>query len=181
MRRILIALAIALPISVFSQSPKDAKEVADKSKIEDFIAQSGSLLKKQFIPAGKVKQLEVSTLLLTDVLMKSTIRGVKMEASISKSYGVTTKSCFLDEDEIDGFLNAGKYLLETATSANDEGSLEFHFTSRSGVQSGVFKDRKDNWNYFVRVEKYDGDSIVFLKKDEFTALLDLVRAAKAKF
>ncbi|NML23381.1 hypothetical protein HHL16_21050 [Pseudoflavitalea sp. G-6-1-2] len=155
------------------QSPKE-KESTEKSKLEAFSLKTGSLIKKEFKTLGTVKKVEIKTLILTDVLSDSKISGIKLETSVYKSYGSTTKSCFLDSDEIEAFLKSANYLMSSIGSPGELYS-EFQFTSRDGFQAGCYKE-KDIWKYFIKLEKYDGDSYVFLDKDDFQKLIDTIQS-----
>lgn len=179
---ILVAHVIALAIAVAacSQTPKDVKavkEVLEKSKIEAFSLKTGSLIKKEFINLGKAKGVEVSKLIITDISTNTSITGVKLEAYVTKTYGGDNKSCFLDADEIEAFLKSGKYLAKLAPS--DSGNyIELQFTSRDGFQAGAFFEKKGDWRYFLKLERYDSDSYVFLEKTDFQKLYDLLATFK---
>jgi hypothetical protein len=83
----------------------------------------------------------------------------------------------LDVDEVDGLLKCGKYLLESLKNA--ENYVEYQFTSRDGFQAGAYQDKTD-WRYFLKLEKYDSDSYVFLDRDEFEKLIEMISNAKGK-
>lgn len=154
-------------------NPKE-KDPADKSKLEAFSLKTGSLIKKEFKPLGTIKKVEVQDLTLTDVLSNTKVSGIKLETTVSRSYSTDTKSCFLDADEIESFLKSANYLIN---SINQPAELytEFQFTSRDGFQAGCYKN-KNEWNYFIKLEKYGEDSYVFLAVDEFKKLVELIKA-----
>lgn len=178
-----LAIAFAIVVVACSQTQKDIKEVTpvkdvpEKSKIETFSLKTGSLFKKEFINIGKAKQVEVSKLILTNISTNSSITGVKLETYVTKTYGGSTKSCFLDADEIEAFLKAAKYLAELSPSTSGN-YIELQFTSRDGFQAGAYFDKKYNWKYFLKLERYDGDSYVFLERADFQKLHDLLATFK---
>jgi len=53
------------------------------------------------------------------------------------------------------------------------------FKSRGGFEAGCFWS-KASWSTYLKLEKYDKDSYVFLNKEDFPALLALLEQAKAK-
>lgn len=170
-------LAVVISTSGHAQSAREVKEPAEKSKIETFSLKTGSLIKKEFTTIGSVKRIEVKKLVLTDILSNSTLSGVKMETAISKTYGTSTTSCFLDSDEVDAFIKSGKYLLSPpANTANNY--VELQFTSRGGFQAGAYLDKAGSWKYFIKLERFDSDSYVFLDRDDFERLSELVGRSK---
>lgn len=126
---------------------------------------------------GSVKRVEIKKLALTDVLTNSSLSGVKLETSISKTYGTTTEACFLDADEVDAFIKSAKFLLTPPATGADI-YVELQFTSRGGFQSGAFSDKSGNWKYFIKLDQFDRDSYVFLDKYEFERLSELVMRSK---
>jgi len=177
---LLFATFIAfMPLTLLSQGAKEVKEVSEKSKIENFSLKTGSLIKKDFLEIGTVKGVEVQIVILSDILANTKLSGIKLMASVYKSYGSSDKSCFLDVDEVEAFVKSGKYLSESLNEKADN-YIEYQFTSRDGFQAGAYSDKKDSWKYYLKLEKYDSDSYVFMNKDDFQKLIELVNSAKAK-
>ena len=54
---------------------------------------------------------------------------------------------------------------------------EVTYRSRGGFEAGCYWSKGD-WATYLKLEKYDGKSYVFLKKDDFLALLALLEKAK---
>jgi hypothetical protein len=181
MKRYLFCIVIIIiSHKSYCQESKNVQESHEKSKVETFSLKTGSLIKKEFIEVGTIKKVEIKSLKITDMLAKTSISGIKLETDIYKSYGNTTKSCFLDSDEIDGFIKSGKLLIEALATGNTTNYTEFQFTSRDGFQAGAFSNDKGNWSFFLKLEKFDSDSYVFLNKEEFEKILSTVEDAKAK-
>lgn len=168
---LLIALVMATGAS--AQTPKEVKEAAEKSKIETFSLKTGSLIKKELVTVGTTKRVEVSKLIITDITTNTSISGIKLETYVDKTYGGSTKSCFLDTDEIEAFLKAAKYLAELAPSTSGN-YTELQFTSRDGFQAGAYFDKKKSWKYFLKLERYDNESFVLMEKEDFQKLHDLL-------
>lgn len=176
MKQVLILLMLFVFTSAYSQVKPPEK--TEKSKLETFTLKTGSLIKKDFITIGTAGKVEVTVLKLSDLVASSNISGIKLETSIYKSYGSSTKSCFLDSDEIDGLVKSGNLLLSTLNQSTDT-YTEYVFTSRDGFQAGAYQSKKE-WKYFLKLEKYDSDSNVWLEKQDFQKLIDLLTEAKAK-
>lgn len=178
MKQFLISLFF-VPLISFSQTT-EKKNDQTKSKLEVFSLKTGSLIKKEFIDIGEVKKVEIKNLIITDLLTKTEVKGIKMETSVYKSYGSTTKSCFLDADEIDGFIKSGKLLLQELATSKTDNYTEYQFTSRDGFQSGAYISDKKEWKYFLKLDEYDSDSYVWLSKDDFEKMMNAIESAKAK-
>lgn len=176
MKPTILLICLFASTSLFSQATKQPQEPQEKSKIETFALKTGSLFKKEFTDLGTVKRVEVQKLTITDVLTNAAMTGVHLKTTIQKSYGSATASCFLDTDEIDGFLKSAKFL-EALPAANDS-YQEYQFTSRDGFQAGAYSDKKAGWKYFLKLERFDSDSYVFLDKDDFKKLSDMVSGLK---
>lgn len=169
-------ITIILSYSLFCQVKPT--ENSEKSKLEAFTLKTGSLIKKEFITIGTAGKVEVTVLKIEDLVANSKISGLKLESSFYKSYGTSTKSCFLDSDEIDGLVKSGNLLLSTL-SQPVETYTEYVFTSRDGFQAGAYQSKKE-WKYFLKLEKYDSDANVWLEKEDFKKLIDLISQAKEK-
>lgn len=161
------------------QTAKTSEKAGERSKVESFSLKTGSLIKKVFFDIGTAKGIEIKVLHLTDLLSNIKLSGIKLETSVTKSYGSTEKSCFLDFDEIDALLKSAKLLIESLKSSEDVYS-EYLFTSRDGFQAGAFSDRKEGWSYFLKLERYDNDSYIFMNKSDFQKMMDLISQAKSK-
>jgi len=163
---------LLFPALTYAQASKETKEIQEKSKIENFSLKKGSLIKKDFATLGYIKKVEVQTLKLTDVLSGVTVSGIKLKTS-----GHFEKTCFLDADEIEGFVKSGKYLLKSLKPSDNY--VEYQFTSRDGFQAGACQ-HKNEWSYFLKMEKSDNDSYIFLEQEDFEKLVAMVAKAKVK-
>jgi len=56
---------------------------------------------------------------------------------------------------------------------------EVNFRSRSGFSAGCFS-KKDSWSAYMKLERYDSDSYVWMNKDDLSKLLALMEQAKSK-
>lgn len=178
MKRFNLLLVAVVMYSFTSAQNKTAQSNEEKSKLETITLKTGALLKKEFIDAGTAGRVSVSILKITDFSTSTTTSGIKLEATVAKSYGTDTKSCFLDADEIDGLIKSGNHLL-TNLSDQSENYTEYIFKSRDGFQAGAFQSKKE-WKYFIQLDKYDSNSNVYMSKDDFKKMIDLIIAAKAK-
>jgi hypothetical protein len=177
MKSTLLFLSVALFSTLVSGQIKPP-EKTEKSKLETFTLKTGSLIKKEFVLIGNAGKVEVTVLKLSDMVANTSISGIKLESSVYKSYGSSTKSCFLDSDEIDGLIKSGNLLLSSLDQPVDN-YTEYVFTSRDGFQAGAYQSKKE-WKYFLKLEKYDSDSNVWMEKQDFQKLIDLIGQAKTK-
>jgi len=160
--------------SCLSQAAEPKAETK-KSNLEEFYSQTGTLIKKEYHRLGKASGVEISAVTITNTGNQKLIKGIRLETSIQKSYGSSSKIAFLDSDEIEGFIKSANLLQElNEVNSND---TEYQYESRSGFQSGAFTS-KDKWKYFLKLDKYDSDSYVFLERDNFQKLLDIISQYK---
>lgn len=163
----------------YSQTSQQNQLNSEKSKLETFSLKTGSLIKKEFQDVGTVKKVEIQYLKITDILSKTNVTGIKLETTVSKSYGVSTVSCFLDLDEVDAFVKSGKLLIESLAGGQPQEYTEFQFTSRDGFQAGAYTSEGE-WKYFLKLKRYDSDSYIFLTKNDFTEIIKTIESAKIK-
>ena len=94
-------------------------------------------------------------------------------------YSTDTKSALLDADEIDGLIKSVKIMQEKIFPSLTSNYTEVSFKSRGGFDAGCYWS-KGNWSTYLKLEKYDKDSYVFLDKEDFQILLKLLEQAKAR-
>lgn len=168
--------------SILTAAYSQEKTTTAKSNLESFSEISGSFSKKEFTNIGKTKSIVVQTLVVTDMITKKALKGIKLSGFAYASYGSSEKSAFLDEDEIENFLKAisfiGANVFNSAIPAND---VEYNFYGRSGFSAGAFNDSKGKWNSYVKLEKYDSKSFFSMTPEDFAQLADLITKAKANF
>jgi hypothetical protein len=179
MKRSLLSFAfIALFMSLaYGQTQPKEREL---SNIEKFSAKSGTLIEKKFIDIGSVKSVKVRVLRLTDLVSNARMSGVRLEYEHSGRLGSDTKIAFLDPDEVDGLLKSIDVLKSKVFISNPDSYTEVEFNSRGGFEAGGFFS-KGEWATFLKLERFDRDSFVFLKPEDFDVLKDLLQQAKAKF
>lgn len=160
---------------------QDVPKEQAQSQAEEFSSQAGTLMQKEYVEVGSVKGLKVRALKMTDLLTKKSVTALRFEYEYRSSIGTDTKIAVIDKDEVAALetsLTMMKANVMTATMTN---YTEVTFSSRSGFQAGCYNEAgKADWTPFVKVEKYDGKSYVFLKAEDIDALLQLVQTAKAQ-
>jgi len=180
----LVAASSLWTSNAIAQAAPVVKPAAEKEKsnIELLSERSGTLLQRTYSDVGTVKSLQLQTLALTDLVNQKTVSGVVLEAYVAASYGGDTKRAFLDADELDGLLKAMGYISEQLLPKPvPTNYTEVSFTSRSGMSAGVYSDsKKGKWNAYVKLEKYDSRSTVFLTAEELIKLRDVLNQAKSK-
>ncbi|WP_126972887.1 hypothetical protein [Gynurincola endophyticus] len=171
MKYLIFAILILVSTNIYSQE----KTTSDKSKIQNFSLKTGSMIQKEFFPLGSVKKISIDKLVLTDVLTKVKLTGVKIKTSVVKSYSTSESSCFLDLDEIEEIIKSSNFVLKM--DAPGEIYTEFQFTSKEGFKAGSFSS-KGEWAYFIQLDKYSNDSLVFMSKGEFEQFIAVLKSVK---
>lgn len=159
-----------------AQSPPVDRE---QSNIEKFSAKSGALIERQFIDVGNLKGVKVQLLVITDMLSNTKVTGLRLEYAVSSRYSSDTKATFLDQDELDGLIKSINILKTKVFNTTRDSYPEIIFRSRSGFEAGgYFNDGK--WKTFMKLERFDKDSYVFLQPEDFDVLAELLQQAKQK-
>lgn len=175
----LTSIIIGLLLSCFAYS--QAKIEKQTTAAEQFSATAGTLIEKQFVDIGKVKGVSVQIMKIKDLNTGVSKTALRFEYDYKSSYTSDTKVATLDLDEIDGLLKSMTNLKTTVFSSTRDVYTEVTFRSRTGFEAGAYYDvDKAKWVAYVKLEKFDGNSEVFLNTDDFTSMLSLVEQAKAK-
>lgn len=162
---------------VFSQE----KVEKQTTQAEQFSATAGTLIEKQFIDIGKVKGVTVQVIKFKDLNNGTSKSALRFEYEYKSSYSSDTKIATLDLDEIDGLIKSITNLKSSVFSSTRDVYTEVTFTSRTGFKAGAYYDvDKAKWVTFVKLEKFDSNSQVFLTTEDFATLQNLVEQAKAK-
>lgn len=169
-KTLLLASGLLLSLSGFSQNEKVQLK---KSNLETFSEQSGTFSKKQFITLGKVNNVTISIIKITDLITQKGISGIKFSGYIIGGNG-NEKTAFIDKDEVTNFLKAVSYInekvFETPSPTNSE---EYNYYSRSSFSGGAFSSGKD-WKGYLSLDNYS-ESTFFFKKDDFKKIAVLIQ------
>lgn len=177
MKKLLCISMAIVAIACYSQQAKENT----LTNAELFSSKAGTLIERQFIDVGKVKDILVRVLIYKDLNSNVSQSALRFEYVYSTSYTVSTKIAALDVDEIDGLIKSIKNIQNNVFSTTRDVYTEITFRSKTGFEAGAYYNTdKNKWSTYVQLEKYDTKSMVFLTIDEFNALVDLIIQAKAK-
>ncbi len=177
MKRILLfSLLIVSAIQLNAQAASKEKE---QSNAEIFSAKSGALMQKEFIDLDKVKSCEIQVIHFTDLISGSKESGLKFSMDVASSYSTDTKSAMLDSDEIEGLMKSIKLIQEKVLVTTPSTYTEVYYRSRSGFEAGCFTS-KGSWSCYLKLEKYDSKSYVWINAEELTNLYTILEQAKLK-
>ena len=179
MKKLTLILAfIGMTTMIFSQQVAKAKE-QEVSNAEKFSERAGSLVQKEFIEIGTLKKCDIQVAMFTDLISGQKSSAVRFEYDYKSSYSSDTKVAMLDQDEIDGLMKSIKIIQDKILPTSATNYTEVNFRSRSGFAAGCFS-KKNTWTTYMKLEKFDSNSYVFMDKDDLTQLLSLLQQAKTK-
>jgi hypothetical protein len=171
-----LAMVIFLLTSTISIAQTKDQEL---SNAEKFSAKAGALIQKEFVEIGSVKDAKISVIYFTDLITSTKQSALKFEYESTGKYSSSTKAAVLDADEVDGLIKSIKIIQEKIFPSTATNYTEVSFKSRGGFDAGCYWS-KGSWSTYLKLEKYDKDSYVFLGKDDFPTLLELLEQAKTK-
>jgi len=167
------SLIIGLLMTSFAFSQEKIEK--QTTQAEQFSATSGTLIEKQFIDIGKFKGVTVQVIKFKDLNDETSKSALRFEYEYKSSYSSDTKIATLDLDEIDGLIKSINNLKTAVFSSIREVYTEVTFTSRTGFKAGAYYDvDKAKWVTFIKLEKFDNDSQLFLTTEDFATMLNLV-------
>ncbi|WP_321281392.1 hypothetical protein [Marinifilum fragile] len=175
MKKLLFVLTAILVFNLsYGQTSTKEKEL---SNAEKFSSKSGTLIEKEFIDVGTLKKAEIKIIHYSDLISNESVSALRFEYEVAGNYSSDTKIASLDADEIDGLIKSIKMIQEKVFASTPTNYTEVTFQSRGGFEAGCYWSNGD-WATYLKLEKYDGKSYVFLKKDDFPKLLSLIEKAK---
>lgn len=177
--RTIIALITSILFSTVSIAQIDKEKEIERSNIEKFSNRSGVLIQKEFEDIGSIKKCQVQIAVFTDLISNQVTKGVRFEYEYKNSYTSDTKLALLDEDEISSFITSLTLIKEKVLPSSPTNYTEVSYKSRSGFEGGCFKS-KNSWSIYIKLEKYDSNSYVFMDQQDIDTLLDLMKLAKSK-
>lgn len=175
MKKLLVVL-ISIMTFTASYGQTNTKE-KEQSNAEKFSSKSGTLIEKEFVDVGTLKKVEIKVIHYTDLISNESVSALRFEYEVTGSYSSDTKIASLDADEIDGLIKSIKMMQESVFTSTPTNYTEVTYQSRGGFEAGCYWSKGD-WSTYLKLEKYDGKSYVFLKKDDFPELLKLLEKAK---
>lgn len=170
----IILLLFCINSSAFSQKEKEL------SNAESFSLKSGGLIQKEFVDLATIKGVKFQAMTITDLLTENKTKALRIEMSITKSYGSAEKTAVLDADEVEGFLKSMRLIESKILNTTVQSYTEIEYKARGGFKGGCFSDAKKGWSFFIKLDKFDSDSYLFLKKEEVPELIKIFDSAKDK-
>ena len=176
-KNLIIAAAVCLfSLEIYAQAPTKEKE---QSNAEAFSARAGTLMQKEFIEIGTVKKAKVQVVYYTDLISNIKKSALKFEYDFVSSYSTDTKVAVLDLDEIDGLMKSIKLMQDKVMLTIPANYTEVYYRSRGGFEGGCFTS-KGAWSCYLKLEKYDSNSYVWLESADLTTLYRMLEQSKAK-
>jgi len=171
--------AISVCLSLISVGQDVAKDA--KSKAQEFSSSSGKLIEKEWARLGAIKDMKVSAVRYRDLITANSVSAMRIEMDVKDKYTTDTKIAEVDKDEIDGLLKSLDIIKREVSTTKRERYTEIVFTSRTGFQAGCYyEDQKGVWSVFVKIERFDKDSYVFMTPEDLDGLILLVKGALAQ-
>jgi hypothetical protein len=163
--------------TIMAQQTKS--KVEESSNAEKFSVREGSLIQKEFIEIGDIKKCDIKVVHYTDLTSGQKTSAVKFQYEYKSSYSTDTKAAFIDVDELEGLIKSIKLIQDKIFPAIPANYTEVSFRSRDGFEAGCYS-KKDSWSSYMKLERFDSNSYVFMDKEDLSKLLSLLEQAKAK-
>lgn len=171
-----IIVLLVLSSYSFAQTNKIEKTLTNA---EEFAAKSGSLIERVFKDVGKIESVKIKVVTFTDLISNKTLPSLRFEKESYSSYSKSTdtKIASLDKDEVDGLIKSLEIMKNDIVTQSRENYTEVTFRSRGGFEAGCFS-KKNNWEVYLKLEKYDSKSYQFFKINKLASLIELIKQAK---
>ncbi len=163
----------------FSANAQDQTKEKELSNAEVFSAKAGTLMQKEFVDVGVLKKCKIMVVYFTDLISNNKQSALKFEYEYVSSYSNDTKAALLDPDEVDGLMKSIKIMQDKVFPTAPTNYTEVYYQSRGGFEGGCFMS-KNTWSTYLKLEKYDDKSFVWLNIDDLATLYTYLEQAKAK-
>ncbi|MDD3685149.1 MAG: hypothetical protein PHE56_00145 [Bacteroidales bacterium] len=177
MKKIIYSFLLTLLcIGLNAQTSTKEKEL---SNAEVFSAKAGTLMQKEFIEIGTLKKCKIQVVYFTDLISSTKQSALKFEYEYVSSYTTDTKAALLDPDEVDGLMKSIKLMQDKVFPTTPTNYTEVYYRSRGGFEGGCFTS-KGTWSTYLKLEKFDGKSYVWLNIEDLSTLYTYLEQAKLK-
>ncbi len=130
---------------------------------------------------GKWLLLTVQVMVLKDLINASKTSAVRFSAVTGSGYSAGTKLGSVDADELDGLIKSIKLIQSSLLTSTHANYTEVSFTSRGGFEAGCYYSQdKKKWSAYLKLSRFDSNSMVFMSPEELVQVLTLLEQAKAR-
>jgi len=167
--------------TVMTFAQEKASEPESKSKAVEFMASSGTCLKKEFYDLESVKttyMLVTSTLKCQVLVMTNIVSGGKMGClRLQTEDKYSTYIGTLDYDEIEACIQSLTYINETLLPSKPDVYTECEYKTKDGVKFGAYYGSNE-WKAYVYTKGYTSKSAIFCKKENIETIISILSTAK---
>lgn len=180
MKKIILSIALVLPMLVFAQAP-EATKPAPSTKLEAFSGRTGIVVVKGYSELGGVAGLggrvNISAREFRDASNpKVTVYGVAFEVKESGRLERENTS-FIDEDEIEALIRGLDYIQKINRSVTTMGSFEAQYRTKGDFSATVFSSSDSSISVALSSGRI-GRTNVYLKLHDLERVRALVEEAK---
>ena len=157
MRRLLILVLVAVTSSLTLSAPPENDET---TKLESFLANTGTLVAKRFHDVGTIKDAgqsrlpicEVTAIVLTSPGTEAAVKGLQVEVGKGRA--------FLDQEEIADLISAIEYMIThknqlLSQAGNDH--IEIVYSTKGNLLVGYYKS-KDADTEFIKAGRIGAET-----------------------
>lgn len=175
---LLILLGLVLSFSCYAQDTDDDKS---KSVALEFLSNSGSLMRKEFIELGKIKGVKCQVLIITNVVTNKKVGCLRLETQYYSSASRSSDSYIgtLDYDEIDACIKSVKYIRDELLSTTPANYTEVEYKTNDNLKIGAFfSEDKSKWSAYVQTKGHTTRSLEFFNPENLTPFIEMFEKAK---
>ncbi len=167
-----------MPLNAISQQ----KIEAELSNAEKFSTKSGTLFQKEFVTIGPIvagRNIgEMKVVHYTDLMTNESLSSLRISCDVQGKYTSDTKIGTLDKDEVDGLIKSFKIIMDRILVNTPSVYTEISFSARSGYSAGCYYSNQE-WSVYMKLEKYDGDSYLWMKVTDLPSYVKMLEEARS--
>ena len=175
-----VMIALWSPIA-WAQQASDQVGVEQRTKLETFQAQTGTVVIKGYSEVGSVSALgvvAVDSMEFTDAATGQKVSGVVIEITESGRLENSDRS-FIDYDEVDSLLAGLDYISKATPDVTELGQFEATYKTKGNFSATTFNNGRGEISAAVKCG-YVRAASAYLSLEQLTQLRGLILSAKQK-
>ena len=146
-----------------------------KSEYNIFNNKKETLLEKQIVNIGKIRDLNFQKITLKDNKDNSSASVLGIMTFFENFDSISKRTITLDKEEVK-LLISNLQTLEQKTTAKPNLETKYKYTTKNNIEIGsTFETSSNSWVYFLRLPNYNLQNAVSLTKDEFKELQNILK------
>ncbi|RYY33280.1 MAG: hypothetical protein EOP46_16875 [Sphingobacteriaceae bacterium] len=184
MKKIVLIPMVLLCLVLAANAQNLTINTASNCKLAKIMTSPESTIQKDFRKIKKIKSLLFEAVMVTNLNTTFTESGLRISGNTGRNFA-PTMSAYIDEDELDDFLNAIDHMLsKTITIQAPQNTVEYKYQSRGGFCIKAFNAKRllsssKRWYVSLKLMEDVAQSDFLFDTDDLYDIKNAAEQAKA--